>query len=393
MYELDGKNILLISTSSGSRGGGEIYLLRLANELASGNCKVQVLLSDHSRMDELAQQFDRRVRVFRKPFRNTYDRRLRFLSELYDDNETNRLQQYIAERKPDLIHLNKQNLEDGLGWMTAIRRTRLPSVTTVHVPIGMQQLGARFGRFRDLCLRPQFLKASTYFICVSEASRRNLETFLGRPPLAPATVIPNGVPDAPASDASAYRVEWSIPAEAFVLGTVARIEHQKNPLFAVRLLAQLPEMFHLVWVGDGRLREQMEQLAHKLGVTRRLHIDGWKQDARSRLSAFNLFLLPSRFEGFPLAILEAMAAGVPCVVSDVDGNRESVIHENSGLVLPLDDLPAWTKAVRKLALDPETGKRYSNAGRRRFEEHYSVQAMSQQTVCLYREALGLEISS
>lgn len=392
MYALDGKNVLLVSTSSGSRGGGEIYLLRLANELASGNCEVQVLLSTDPRMDELAQQFDERVRVFRKAFRNTYDRRLRFLSELYDDNEQTHLQQYITERQPDLVHLNKQNLEDGLGWMNAIRRSGLPSVTTVHVPIGMQQLRARFGGFRDLCLRPQFLKANTYFVCVSEASRREFESFLGRPPLAPATVIPNGVPSANQTDSGPFRSEWQIPEGAVILGTVARIEHQKNPLFAVRLLAGLPERFHLVWVGDGRLRGEMEQLASKHKVAHRLHLDGWKQDARNRLSAFDLFVLPSRFEGFPLAILEAMAAGVPCVVSNVDGNVESVIHEESGLVLPLDDLSTWKKTLMDLATDEAARNRYSEAGRHRFEKHYSVQSMSRQTVALYREALGLEVS-
>lgn len=393
MDNLDGKKILLISTSSGSRGGGEIYLLRLANELVSGECHVSALLSADRRMDELAERFDERVRVIRKPFLNTYDRRLRFLSELYDRAERKRLRQFLAEIRPDLVHLNKQNLEDGLGWMDAICKTGFPSVTTVHVPKSMKQLGARFGGVRDLFLRPQFKKTNTCFICVSEASRREFESFLGRPPLSAITVIPNGVPAAPASDPMAYRAEWQIPEEAFVLGTIARMEYQKNPLFAVELLARLPDRFHLVWVGDGRQRGEMEQLARQHGIASRLHIDGWKQDARPRLSAFDIFLLPSRFEGFPLAILEAMAAGVPCAVSDVDGNVESVIHNQTGLVLPLNDLQAWKQAIAALAVDEATRNRYSEAGRRRYEEHYSVESMARQTVSFYRKALGLKESS
>jgi glycosyltransferase involved in cell wall biosynthesis len=393
MDNLDGRKLLLISTSSGSRGGGEIYLLRLANALASSGCTVNVVLSTNRRMDELAEQFDERIVVLRKPFLNTYDRRLRFLSELYDRAEHEHLQQYLAGIQPDLVHLNKQNLEDGLGWMNAIHKSGSASVTTVHVPNSMQQLRARFGRFRDACLRPQFLKVSTHFVCVSEASRRQFESFLGRPPLAPVTVIPNGVPQAPAADPSVYRLEWQIPDEAFILGTIARIEFQKNPLFAVELLARLPERFHVVWVGDGRLRASMERLASQKGVKSRLHIDGWKNDARSRLSAFDAFFLPSRFEGFPLAILEAMAAGVPCVVSDVDGNVESVRHEETGLVLPLDDLPAWGQAVAGLAVDERMRDRYAEAGRRRYEEHYSVESMTRQTVNLYRKALGLKVSA
>lgn len=393
MDNLDGKNVLLISTSSGSRGGGEIYLLRLANKLAAWGCTVNVLLSTARRMDELADRFDERVGVIRGSFLNTYDRRLRFLSELYDRAEQVRLQQCLAEIRPDLVHLNKQNLEDGLGWMRAIRKSGIASVTTVHVPKSMQMLNARCGGFRDLCLRPQFLKANTYFVCVSEASRRDFESFLGRPPFSPVTVVPNGVPPAPVSDPAMFRAEWQIPEAAFVLGTIARIEHQKNPLFAVELLARLPDRFHLVWIGDGALRAEMEQLAETYGVVSRLHIDGWKQDARSRLSAFDAFLLPSRFEGFPLAILEAMAAGVPCVVSDVDGNVESVHHEETGLVLPLDDLRAWKDAVAGLAVDEAARNRYSEAGRRRYEERYSIESMARQTVNVYRDALALKESA
>lgn len=392
MDNLDGKQLLLISTSSGSRGGGEIYLLRLANELASGGCNVKVLLSADGRMDELARGFDEPIEVLRKPFLNTYDRRLRFLSELYDRAEQARLRQFLAEIQPDLVHLNKQNLEDGFAWMKAIQDSGLPSVTTVHVPNSMQKLGARFGGFRDRCLRPHFLQTNTHYLCVSEASRREFESFLRRPPLIPVTVIPNGVPEAPLADPSVYRSEWQIPEEAFLLGTIARIENQKNPLFAVELLARLPDRFHLVWVGDGRLRAEMQRLADTKGVTHRLHIDGWKCDARSRLSAFDVFLLPSRFEGFPLATLEAMAAGVPCVVSDVDGNVESVLHGQTGLVLPLDDLETWEQAVAGLAVDAEAGKRYAEAGRRRYEEHYSVASMTRQTLESYCEALGLKVS-
>lgn len=393
MDHLDGKKLLLISTSSGSRGGGEIYLLRLANALAGGGLTANVLLSADRRMDELAEQFDERVVLLRKPFLNTYDRRLRSLSELYDRAEQQRLRQFLAEIQPDLVHLNKQNLEDGLGWMQAIQDSRLPSVTTIHVPNSMQRLKARFGGFRDFCLRPKFLKANTRFICVSEASRREFESFLKQPSPAPVDVIPNGVPEAPVADPSVYRGEWQVPDEAFLLGTIARIEDQKNPLFVVELLAKLPDRFHLVWIGDGRLRAEMERLADEMGVTRRLHIDGWKRDARCRLSAFDAFLLPSRFEGFPLAILEAMAAGVPCVVSDVDGNVESVLHEETGLVLPLDDLPAWQRAIDALAVDDRARNRYSQAGRRRYEERYSVESMLRQTVNLYRETLGLEVSA
>lgn len=380
--------ILLVSTSSGSRGGGEIYLLRLANQLAERGVDVQCLLSDHERMDELAQQFSPDVPVFRRAFQNTYDRRLRSVREVVGTVSVAMLQDILTDLQPDLVHLNKQNLEDGLDWMRAIERLKLPSVTTIHVTRSMRTLGAMLGRLRDRFIAPILRRARTHFITVSKASRRDLLTILGDDAAARVSAIPNGVPDAPQGDREWYRREWKVPEDAVVLGTVARVEAQKNPLFVVRLLAALPERVHFVWIGDGRLRTELERTARAAGVEHRLHLDGWQSDARQRLAGLDAFVLPSLFEGFPLAIVEALAAGVPCLVSDVDGNGEAVADSESGFVLPLSDLYAWTAAVGRLMESPSLRTTMGHAARERFEQHFGLETMVAATQEVYENALA-----
>src|SRR5205085_3888183 len=100
---------------------------------------------------------------------------------------------------------------------------------------------------------------------------------------------------------------------------------QKNPLFALDLLRQLPRQVKLVWVGDGRMREEFLSAVRHFDLEARVHFEGWRADARQRLAGFDIFMLPSVYEGFPFAVLEAMATGLPCVVSEVDGTREAVV--------------------------------------------------------------------
>jgi glycosyltransferase involved in cell wall biosynthesis len=383
----DFEHILLISTSSGSRGGGEIYLQSLAAGLDARGRAVSVLLSDHPRMDELARGFPSGVNVVRKPYQNTYDKRFRILSEVWGAGRIAPLQECLDELSPGLVHLNKQNLEDGLDWLRAIDRSGVPSVTTIHVTNRMADLGARFGAARDRLVRGLLRRIDPHVIAVSHASRAHYERFLGERRRSRVSTIPNGVPDASQTDRAAlrkdFRSQWNISEESFVLGTVARIEEQKNPFFAVRLLARLPARVHLVWVGDGRLRVPMERLAAELGVTPRLHIDGWRHDARERMAAFDLFLLPSRYEGFPLAILEAMSAELPSVVSEVDGNAESVLHGQTGLVLPPESLPDWERELASLIAAPGRLREMGAAARQRYREEYSLDAMTEQTLACY----------
>jgi glycosyltransferase involved in cell wall biosynthesis len=184
-----------------------------------------------------------------------------------------------------------------------------------------------------------------------------------------------------------------------VLGCLARIESQKNPLFLVGLLPDLPERVRLVWVGDGRLRGELLDTAERLGVRNRVRVDGWRSDARARLAGFDAFALPSQYEGLPLAVLEAMAAGLPCVASDVDGNREALVHGESGYLCPpaagtfpwfasAADRGAWLACLHTLIAGESRRREMGQAARRRYLACFNLEAMAHGTVEVYRKVIA-----
>ncbi len=378
--------VLLVSSSSGSQGGGELYLDGLAQGLHALGHTVEFLLAAHPRMDALAEKLARFGQVRRADFPNTYDRRTRAIGSVLARQTIARLAQLFADLRPDVLHLNKQNLEDGLDLLLATGRTGLPTVCTVHVTRSMTGLGSMFGGVRDWVARRTLRATACEYIAVAEAARQPLTEVLGARGRHTHTVW-NGIAVTPPGNRAAIRDEWGCGPGNVVLGSVARIEEQKDPLFALDLLSRLPANVRLVWVGDGRLRGAFEARARELGLTGRVHIDGWRTDARQRLVGFDAFILPSVYEGFPFAVLEAMAAGLPCVVSDVDGVREAVVEGETGWLCPSRATDVWTARLNKLVTELETRTRMGEAGRRRAEHSFSLESMARGTVAVYETAI------
>jgi glycosyltransferase involved in cell wall biosynthesis len=144
----------------------------------------------------------------------------------------------------------------------------------------------------------------------------------------------------------------------------------------------------LVWVGDGRLRESFQSHVRKLGLENRVVLEGWRSDARSRMAGFDVFLLPSLYEGFPFAILEAMAAQLPCVVSDVDGNREAIDDGKNGFLCPVNDVASWRNRVTQLIESASCREQMGAASHQRFERDFSLDAMARGTIEVYEKAIA-----
>ncbi len=166
-------------------------------------------------------------------------------------------------------------------------------------------------------------------------------------------VVPNGI------DLAAYqtlpdrrqsRAPWIPTSAEPVIGTIARLDPQKGLPALLHAFSKLTRRWPraaLLIAGAGPEREALERLAVKLGIADRIHMLGFQQDVRPVLAALDVFVLPSRWEGFGLATLEAMAAGLPVVVTDVPGSRDLVQHEQTGLVVPRNDSDALAQAVAR----------------------------------------------
>ena len=386
--------ITLWSSSSGSRGGGEFYLLGLAKALTAVGHDVDAVMNRHPQMDELAASFAAiQIDVARVEFPNTYHRRFRALGAVGDRRGQSRIANVMEKLDSDILHLNLQNVEDGLDLVLAASRVKCPTVATVHVTRTMEQLGAVAGRARDRVSRYALRTAAIPYIAVSPVAANDLRQHLGSVNHATNQMprvfaVNNGVAAVEARCREHLRNAWGLPPDAFVVGTLARVESQKNPLFAVELLRSLPPHVHYVWIGDGRLAGALTEAIGKANLADRFHLLGWQPNASELLGGIDLFLLPSLYEGLPLAILEAMSAGLPCVVSDVDGTRDAIEHGKDGFLCPVNDIAAWTQTCQSLIDSPQLSKQIGEAARKRYEAEFSVEAMAKRTVEVYGEIVG-----
>ncbi len=188
-----------------------------------------------------------------------------------------------------------------------------------------------------------------YHVCVSEGVR----TFAieqGR--LRPETlrVIPNGVDAERFANATPMELsQFGIPANTWTLVTVGRLTPQKGHEDLIRAVVPLlkeERRMHLLIVGEGPERNSLEGLADSCGVREQIHFPGFQANIPGILRSCQAFVLASRWEGMPNALLEAQAAGLPCIATDVEGVREVLEDESGKLVTPGDQI-ALREAVQE----------------------------------------------
>jgi len=240
-------------------------------------------------------------------------------------------------------------------------------------------------RWRDWAARRLAGRVDRH-VCVS----RDVAQFWARRmklPAASTLVIPNGV-DIERQRAAAP-VDWTnlgLPAHARVLVCVGRVDPQKNTAWLVerapQILAALPE-HHLVFVGDGPLRGQLEQRVLELGLAERVRFVGWQPNVPAILAASELLLLPSRWEGMPNVVLEAMAAGKPVVATRAEGVCELLGSGGALQAIAHDYDAGFVQAVVNLAGDAELGAVLGGQNLARATEHFSLAVAVRQYEELY----------
>ncbi|HEY2603725.1 MAG TPA: glycosyltransferase family 4 protein [Thermoleophilaceae bacterium] len=220
-------------------------------------------------------------------------------------------------------------------------------------------------------------------VAVGERVARLVEELVGLPGGSVAG-IPNGVPLPPAGG----EPDPPIPkADAVTIGSLGRLTTQKGYDLLVRALPELPGARALL-VGDGPERNALEALARDLGVAERLQITGWVDDARRYLGGFDVFALPSRWEGMPLGILEAMHAGLPVVSTAVGSVAEAIADGQTGYVVPPDDVAKLAERLSALVADAELRRSMGESAKRVAGERFTDTAMAQRYEAVYRRLLG-----
>ena len=244
---------------------------------------------------------------------------------------------------------------------------------------------------RDLMKFRHYAKLADEIVAVSDDLGRTLRNRLGIN--RPLRVIKNGIDGrrfrCPKRDEA--RRALGVLDDELLIGTAVVLSKQKgisDLLEAARLLrSRLPRAKFAV-AGDGPLREKLEAEAVAKGVSDLVRFLGYRSDIPDLLAAFDIYVLPSLWEGLPLALVEALSLGKPIVCTDVGGNREVIVDGLHGFLVPPADPPALADRLFHVANDEAFRARAGSDGPLRFQTHFSLSAMARRHEELFVELAG-----
>jgi L-malate glycosyltransferase len=230
------------------------------------------------------------------------------------------------------------------------------------------------------------------FVAVSDDVRKRLQEYEGLD-YDRIEVVYNGVDSESTlteDERKGLRKSFGVGPHEFVVGTVGRFDPIKNFPMLVKSLAEAnggaPSIKGIL-VGDGPIFGEIKAQVEELGLSNRVTMTGHRENARKLVQCMDLFVLPSFSEGTSMALLEAIAAGVPVAVTDVGGNPEIVIKDETGWVIPSDSGGCLTAAILEAVSDSEKRRKFAQAGRLRHVEHFTFDKMIENYRRIYGEML------
>jgi glycosyltransferase involved in cell wall biosynthesis len=338
-------------------GGSERHLLALLPALAERGLDVAFVGLDDPSWDAADFYGALRVPSLRLPSPRDVDPVL--------------LARLVRDLRADVVHTHLVHADLYGGIAAALRGSRLVSTKHNDDPF-------RLGPFRFV--ERGLGRLAERVVAITDALRRFTVEQVGIP-AGKVETIHYGLDDLP--EPWGENPPDDVPADARVLLAVSRLTPQKGVDLAVQALASLPEDTVLVVLGDGPERATLERLSRELGVNRRVFLLGRVPDVAAWLRRASVFVHPARWEGFGLAVLEAMLAGLPVVATDVSSLPELVVDAETGVLVPPNNPTALARAID--SADPALGV----AGAARARREFSVARMVGRTVALYERVLGV----
>ncbi len=301
-----------------------------------------------------------------------------------DFSVVSQLRAYVKEQEISLVHCHQYT--PYVYGLLAVLGTRVKVIFTEH------------GRFypdrfhwKRLILNPLLSLFTDNITAISSATAQAMSRYENFPKRK-IQVIYNGIRHKVDKNVEGFgkeiRKELQIPECATVFGTISRLQPIKNQKMMVAAFAQSLKQnanLFLLIVGDGPERKALEAQVSQLNVGKNVIFTGFKVDPKPYFSAIDIFLLSSLSEGTSMTLLEAMANSKAAIVTRVGGNPEIVEHNTTGFITQSDDANEFSNAISTLANDLDKAKRFGEAGKRRFNEQFSIEKMIQQYESSYRK--------
>lgn len=354
-----------------SVGGAEMHLLQLLRDLPKDEFEITLCF-----FKEEAHEARSLVDDFRSAGVTTIDLGLKGrvgLRSLW------RLWRVVRRVCPQVIHTHLYRADLAGGWVG--RLCGCVVVASVH----NLDLETKYRRIRRVVL--DVYRRATRVVAISEAVGSQL--IADGIPADRVVTIHYGLDLGAWPDLRIHRSA----SDAISLGCVGRLSHQKGYDVLLQALAiakqDLPP-FHLAIVGhdDEGIKAELGHMVRELGLSGAVEFKGFGSDIPKEMAGFDVFLLPSRWEGFGLVLLEAMASKLPVIASDTGPIGEIVIDGETGFLVPPGEATSLADAIVRLASDPEHGQAMGQAGYLRLLSHFTNTATAQRHVDLYQTLAG-----
>lgn len=231
------------------------------------------------------------------------------------------------------------------------------------------------------------------FIAVSDKVKESMVETIG-PIQDKITVICNGVDvkryERP-TDKAQVRSQLGLEPDVRLIAVVATLKEQKGHRYLVEAMSTIAPQHsdvHALFIGDGRLREELQDQVARLNLAQHVHFLGNRHDVPELLAASDLFVLPSLWEGLAMALLEGMATGLPIVATEVSGTVQALVPNETGILVPPGDATKLAEAIQEILSDPERAQAMGAAARQRVKAKFSADKQAIEHLTLYRQLLN-----
>jgi glycosyltransferase involved in cell wall biosynthesis len=352
------------SITSGEAAGGQVVALQLARAARAAGHECAFVSPSEGPFLEQARA-------------EGFATHLLDLGRLFRLDGVLRLGLLLRRERADVLHTHTPLVANILGRVAG-RLAGVRVVSPVHIENHFPAGRRRAGLYR--WLDNATARSAATLLTVSQGTRAALER-QGYPQRI--EVVYNGV-----APSTAEPADLGLTPGRPEIGEIARLAEVKGQRTLLRACVGLDVTVVLVGADlerGGAYRRELERQAAELGIADRVLFTGYRRDADAVLRAFDVLALPSTIEGFPLVVLEAMAAGIPVVATPVGGVGELVRDGETGLLVPPEDPAALAAALHRLLDEPETARRLAEAARAQVFERFSEASMCARVLAVYED--------
>jgi glycosyltransferase involved in cell wall biosynthesis len=304
---------------------------------------------------------------------------------IFDPGFILRLARWFREQRADVVHTHLFTA-DTYGRIAARLAGVRAVFSTVHATVVCE------GTLRRSVHRALSWASTGVVACSEEVGRVMRER--DRLRASNLTVVSNGIniDRLAGANGDGVRAEFAVPEDSLLIGVIGRLHQAKGHSDLFAAMARLRDKGlrpKCLVIGSGNLRGELEETAKRLGLADRVVFTGQRSDVPRLLAGLDILAIPSRWEGLPIVLLEAMAMSRPIVATRVSGIPEVIQHEDNGLLVPPADPEALAGALQRLLTDPALRERLGRRGCVTMRERHDVARTARAYEGLYAQALGL----